>query len=374
MSAAPGSHLPHGVPFEAVPEWLRGDGESADVVVSSRARLARNLAGHTFPARSNQQQRNTTLKLCKDWLSKAGLCPQTTCIALHQAPSSERTLLVERHLISKPLAKGRPLPDTDDQERPPSESDPRAVVVGLPDEKLAVMINEEDHLRIQAISSGLDLRAVLTRAIAADDRIEAGLDYAFDEQFGYLTACPTNVGTGLRLSCMVHLPALKMTGELEKVKRAAADMNLAVRGFYGEGSDAIGDLFQVSNQTALGKSEDQILHELDGEIIPRIVEYERFARKTLISKRRTVVEDQVWRAFGALTRARLMGAEEAMQLLSQVRLGVSLGLIRDTTVRVVNHLMLLVQPAHLQRVVGHEMDQDHRKEARATLLRTRLGG
>jgi protein arginine kinase len=236
------------------------------------------------------------------------------------------------------------------------------------------MINEEDHLRIQAISSGLDLREVLRRAIEADDRIEAGLDYAFDEQFGYLTACPTNVGTGLRLSCMVHLPALKMTGELEKVKRAAADMNLAVRGFYGEGSDAIGDLFQVSNQTALGKSEDQILHELDGEIIPRIVEYERFARKSLMSKRRTVVEDQCWRAFGNLTRARLMGAEEAMQLLSQVRLGVSMGLIRDTTVRIVNHLMLLVQPGHLQRVVGHEMDQEHRKEARATLLRTRLGG
>ncbi|MBL8962670.1 MAG: ATP--guanido phosphotransferase, partial [Phycisphaerae bacterium] len=223
-----------------------------------------------------------------------------------------------------------------------------------------------------AISSGLDLRAVLTRAIAADDRIEAGLDYAFDEQFGYLTACPTNVGTGLRMSVMLHLPGLRLTGDIEKVKRAATDMNLAVRGFYGEGSDAAGDFYQLSNQTTLGKTERQVLDELESQIIPRVVEYERVARRMIATKRLAAVEDQVHRSLGILSHARLVSTEEAMQLLSHMRLGVVLGIIKHVDQAVVNHLMLLVQPAHLQKVLGREMDQDQRRVARADLLRAKI--
>jgi protein arginine kinase len=181
------------------------------------------------------------------------------------------------------------------------------------------------------------------------------------------------------MSAMLHLPALRLTGELEKVKRAAQDMSLAVRGFYGEGSEAVGDLFQISNQTTLGKSEQQILQDLEGDILPKVVEYERLARRELLAKRRVGLEDQVWRAWGALSNARLMNTDEAMQALSLVRLGATMGLLRGASgtqdspdPRTINQLMLLVQPAHLQRAVGRELDQEQRRIARASLLRSRL--
>ena len=234
------------------------------------------------------------------------------------------------------------------------------------------MVNEEDHLRIQYIRAGLALDSALTAIDEVDDRLEAGLDYAYSARFGYLTACPTNVGTGVRLSVMLHLPGLKLAGDIEKVKRAATDMALAVRGFYGEGSEAAGDFYQISNQTTRGKTEQVLLHELQREILPRVIEYERAARGKLLAKRKGIVEDQAFRALGTLTHARLMSAEESMQLLSQVRLGAVLGLLPGLDVGVVNGLMLLTQPAHLQRVVGQELTQDQRRAARATLLRNRL--
>jgi protein arginine kinase len=235
------------------------------------------------------------------------------------------------------------------------------------------MINEEDHLRLQVIRPGLDLADAYRAVDAADDLLEAGMDYAFDENYGYLTACPTNVGTGLRLSCMLHLPALKLVGEMEKVKAAANDMCLAVRGFYGEGSEAVGDLYQISNQTALGKTETQLLNSLQKEIIPRVCDYERVARKNLLSKRRLFIEDHCKRALGVLSHAYLLTTDEAMQLISQVRLGVCLGLIDHVNVDSVSSLFLLVQSAHLQRLTGSGLDQEARKEARATMVRKKLG-
>ncbi|MBS0192102.1 MAG: protein arginine kinase [Phycisphaerales bacterium] len=351
-------------------EWLTNEGESCDVVLSSRVRLARNLAGHLFVHRASRDDRERALQTCRDWILGARLCDRIMWVDLHESPQLERNLLVERHLISKQLAKGKPA-TANGAMSPPSE-EPRAVAVSIPDERLSVMVNEEDHLRLQILRAGLSLSDCWARASAADDRLEAGLDYAFSKRLGYLTACPTNVGTGMRMSVMLHLPALKVTGDIEKVKRAAADMNLAVRGFYGEGSDAVGDLYQISNQTTLGKPEGAVLADLQDAIIPEVIQYERHARKSLMGKRRAALEDQVFRALGALRYARLLAADEAMQLLSLVRLGVVLGLIDGLSVQAVNQLFLLVQPAHLQRVLGKEMDQEQRRIGRAALIRERL--
>lgn len=347
-------------------EWLRGEGDCNDVVMSSRVRLARNIAGFGFVHKADRAQKQHVLDLCRSRVLTAGLGERVMWVDLHDSPPLERTLLVERHLISQQHARGRQTNGTGGPE------EPRAVAVALPDERLSIMVNEEDHLRIQVMRSGLALESALAEAEETDDRLEAALDYSFSPRFGFLTACPTNVGTGVRFSVMLHLPGLKLMGNIEKVKRAATDMSLAVRGFYGEGSEAAGDFYQISNQTTLGKTEQVLLHELSREIIPRVIEYERAARKTLLEKRRPTLEDQVHRALGVLSHARLMSTEESMQLLSQLRLGVVLGLVERLDQRRVNELMLLTQPAHLQKVTGKEMDQDLRRTARADLLRSRL--
>jgi protein arginine kinase len=352
-------------PLDTTTEWLRGEGEASDVVLSSRVRLARNLAGAPFAAKSSRRDRLATLEACRNQVLRAGLAERLVWIDLHEAPMMQRSLFVERHLISKQHSKGRPMGAG-------AGEDPRAVAFSVPDERLSIMVNEEDHLRIQAIRSGLALAAAWREIDEVDDKLESGLDYAFSPRFGYLTACPTNVGTGLRMSAMLHLPGLRLTGDIEKVKRAAQDMSLAVRGFYGEGSEAVGDLYQLSNQTTLGKSEATILHELESEIIPRVIEYERVSRRELLTKRRVVIEDQVCRAWGLLTNARLLTTDEAMQALSLVRLGTLLGLLKNTDQKVVNQMMLVVQPSHLQRAVGKELDQEQRRVARASLLRSRL--
>jgi protein arginine kinase len=356
--------------FDAMTEWLRAEGDCADVVMSSRVRLARNLAGHPFCTRASRRDRLLTLYACRDCVLRAGLAERFVWCDVHDASPLERMMLVERHLISKQLSKGRTLMHGGGE-------DARGVAIALPDERLSIMVNEEDHLRLQVIRSGLALGAAWRQIDEVDDRIEAGVDYAFSPRFGYLTACPTNVGTGLRMSVMLHLPGLRLMRELEKVKRAAADMGLAVRGFYGEGSDAVGDFFQLSNQTTLGRSEAQILADMEQKVVPPIVEYERRSRRDLLQSRRLGLEDQVMRAWGMLCNARLLATEEAMQALSLVRLGVLLSIIQDRTsraidVRLVNQLTLLVQPAHLQRAVGRELDQEQRKVARATFIRTRL--
>lgn len=368
---------------EAVTEWLRDKGEHSDVVISSRVRLARNLAGLPFANRATPAQRLRSFEACRDWILHAGLAGRVRWIDLHSAAAVERMWLVERHLISKQLSRGKSAPEvatTSGEEKGAKGGrgvvDPRGVAFTLPDERASIMVNEEDHLRIQVIRSGMALDEAWREADQIDDLIEAGIDYAFSARFGYLTACATNVGTGLRMSVMLHLPGLRLTGDIDRVRKAAADMNLAVRGFYGEGSEAVGDFYQISNQTTLGKRESEILGELAGEIIPRVVEYERVSRQSLLSKRRLGLEDQVFRALGVLTHARALATEEAMQLLSHVRLGLVCSVIKPggaIDVQSINHLMLLVQPAHLQKIVGRTLDQEQRKEARAALVRARLG-
>gem|GEM_PF-7220 len=325
-------------------EWLRGEGRCADVVMSSRVRLARNAAGFNFIPKADRTTRQMILDRCRQSIDEADIAQRIAWVDLHHADPLTRALLAERQLISRQHAQGKLTTGAG------GPDEPRGVALALPEQRLAIMVNEEDHLRMHSIRSGLDLESALSEMDHVDDLIEARLDYAFSPRLGYLTACPTNVGTGVRMSVLLHLPALRMTGEIEKVQRAAQDMSLAVRGLFGEGTDAAGDLFQLSNQTTLGRTERVVLHLLQERIIPRIVEYEQLARNTLLQKRRGVLEDRVGRALGVLLNARLLTCEEAMQLLSPLRLGVLLGLVAGVDQPRVNHLMLLVQPAHLRRL------------------------
>lgn len=373
------SGLPEGAQ-RACADWLSGRGAHADVVISSRVRLARNLAGFPFLCRATREQRTRVLDLARRRLTSTGIAERVLWVDVHRAPPLDRTLMLERHLISKEHARGVALPSPGAPGDPGAAGgEPRGVAVALPDESASVMVNEEDHLRIQVVKPGLELGAAFEAANRVDDLLEGEcelgvLEYAFSPRFGYLTACPTNVGTGIRVSVMLHLPALKLMGEMDKVRRATRDMGLAVRGYYGEGSEAAGEFYQVSNQTTLGKPESAILRELEQEIVPQVIEYERASRRMLLEKRRRMLEDKVFRSLGTLRGARLLTPEEAVVLLSDVRLGVLCGLVPEVAVQTVNQLVLLTQPAHLQRVLGRELDQGERREARADFVRKALGG
>src|SRR5437868_10327827 len=250
-------------------EWLRGSGPMSEIVISSRIRLARNLAGHPFLAKCSRGQRSTLERNIRETILAAQISPKTLYVDLENAPEMDRLLLVERHLISKPHANAEGA---------------RGVAIGE-NETASIMVNEEDHLRLQVLRSGLQLEEAWEQINKLDDLLESKLDYAFHPRFGYLTACPTNVGTGIRVSVMLHLPALKLTGEIEKVFRAAKDMKLAVRGLYGEGTEATGDFYQISNQTTLGKSEDEIVSDFKHQVIPEIIGYEHKARKVLVDEK-----------------------------------------------------------------------------------------
>ncbi len=338
-------------------EWLRGVGPMHDVVISSRIRLARNLAGMPFLTRCSEAQQIELAGRLREEVLAAHIAPEVFYVDITKAGEMDRQLLVERHLISRQQADSR---------------HPRGVAISG-DETTAVMVNEEDHLRIQVLRSGLQLGSAMEEINRIDDRLEQRIDYAFHSKYGYLTVCPTNVGTGLRLSVMLHLPALKMSGELDKAFRAAGDMRLAIRGLYGEGTEASGDFFQISNQTTLGKSEEQIVEEFVEQIIPQFIEYERQARRGLMKRRPEAVDDKVYRSLALLRSARTISSDETMYLLSLVRLGVNLGRIEDVDLKTVNELFLLTQPAHLQKILDSTMDSRHRGIARASYIRKQLG-
>jgi protein arginine kinase len=337
-------------------EWLRGSGPMSDIVISSRMRLARNLAGYRFLTRMSRAQRQQVEHKVRDTILAAQLAPQTLYVDLDTAPEIDRNLLVERHLISKQHATG---------------DGARGVAIGE-NETISIMVNEEDHLRIQVLRSGLQLEEAWEQINGIDDVLESRLDFAFHSRFGYLTACPTNVGTGIRVSVMLHLPALKLTGEIEKVFRAAKDMRLAVRGLYGEGTEATGDFYQISNQTTLGKTEEDIISDFKHHVIPKIIDYEHHARKTLVNDRTTALDDKVFRALGLLRTARLISSEETLFLLSHVRMGVHLSRLKEIDLRTINELFLLTQPSHLAKILGRKLEGDQRRAARAEFIRQRL--
>jgi protein arginine kinase len=336
-------------------EWLRGAGPETDVVMSSRIRLARNVAGFPFATKATEEQKAEVLGRVKAAVEAVALGDKRWFVDVGASSGLETRFLVERHLISRELAMGK---------------GSRGVAFGA-DERMSVMVNEEDHVRLQTMRSGLSLDQAWDDALKADVALERGLTYAVSPTYGYLTACPTNVGTGLRASVMLHLPALVYAKQIDKVFQAASRTGLAVRGFYGEGTMASGDFYQISNQVTLGVSEEDILRNLR-RMLPNILAYEREVRQHLLSNRRVRLEDKVHRALALLRSARVVASEEAMELLSAVRMGVVLGILGAPAIETVNDLFVLTQPAHLQKITGQELDADDRDVHRANLLRKRL--
>ncbi|RIK76939.1 MAG: protein arginine kinase [Planctomycetota bacterium] len=342
-------------------EWLRGSGPESDIVISSRIRLARNLADFPFISRATPADRAEIEKILHgrvEAMRDSGKAPKDLLyLRVSDLPAVDRQFLVERQLISRELA----------------ENDGARAVVVDPGERFSVMINEEDHLRIQVMHSGLALQAAWEQANRLDDLIEEQVTYAFHERLGYLTACPTNTGTGLRVSVMLHLPALAITRQIEKVFKSLHKINLAVRGLYGEGSQATGDFYQISNQVTLGQTEEDLAKKV-ADVVPVLIDYERQARDFLIRESHETLHDRVSRAFGILRTAQTISSEETMALLSSVRMGINLGLIGDLAIPTVNKLLIHTQPAHLQKLSGVELDQSDRNIERASYLRRHLNG
>ena len=336
-------------------EWLRGTGPESDIVISSRIRLARNLSAFPFTNRASPHQRSEIEAMLRERIAKLDLNPKLDYVNLPGVSALDRQFLVERQLISRELA---------------SIEGPRGVAVA-PQENISLMVNEEDHVRLQVMRSGFALDEAWQDIDRLDDLLEQRVCYAFSEEFGYLTACPTNVGTGMRGSVMLHLPALVLTKQIEKVFRALQKINLAVRGLYGEGSRASGDFYQISNQVTLGKAETQILNDIHA-VIPQIIKYEREARTSWLRDNRQGLQDKISRAYGTLCSATMMTSEETMELLSYVRLGINLHLVDDITIPTVNELFIHTQPAHLQKLMGATLDGEERNAARARYLRSRL--
>lgn len=348
-------------------EPMAGD---RDVVMSCRVRVARNVAGFPFVGRATHPQRREVLETVRAAAgpdeASVGLAggrmgaqsaERLAWIDLASLPKRDRQLLWERHLVSRQFAEG---------------DSPRAVAV-TPDERFSLMVNEEDHVRIQVLRPGNAVREAFEAAMRVDASLGSRLDFAFHPRWGYLTACPTNVGCGIRIGVMVHLRALRVTNEIEKIKRAAKELHLAVRGFHGEGSDATGDWFQISNQRTLGVTEAGLLEQFAGSIVPLVVAYEREARRVLLDRQRTLLEDRVYRGISLLRSARLLGLDEAMKALSSVRLGACLGLLPDVSLEALNRLTIQLQPAHLRAADPAIDTEDDERATRARIARASLG-
>ncbi len=340
-------------------EWLKGSGPDSDIVISSRVRLARNLADFPFVSRASESDRADIERILHERilsLQESDRLPTDSMyIEINGLSPIDRMFLVERQLISREHAESEGA---------------RAVMIDVA-ERFSVMINEEDHLRIQVMKSGLNLESALEHCNRLDDLIEETVTLAFNDRLGYLTACPTNVGTGLRVSVMLHLPALVITRQIEKVFKSLQKINLAVRGLYGEGSQAMGDFYQISNQITLGLSEEELCKKI-ADVVPVLIDYERQARDFLIRESQETLHDRVSRAFGILRTAQTISSEETMHLLSSVRMGINLGLLGDLEIPTVNKLFVHTQPAHLQKLSGAELDTSDRNIERASYLRRHL--
>lgn len=343
---------------KAISEWMKGEGPQSDIVISSRVRLARNLKTLPFPMLATESQARQVIQKVEEVWSEASKHHEMgplEMLHLNAMNDLEKRVLVEKHLISPSLA---------------NESRLGAVILSE-DESISIMINEEDHFRIQCLFPGFQLYEAYKVAGRIDDIFESKCDYAFDEYKGYLTSCPTNVGTGIRASVMIHLPALVITQQMNRILAAITQVGLAVRGLYGEGSEAIGNIFQISNQITLGQSEEEILENLHS-VVNQIIGHERAARQKLMQESKLRVEDRVQRSYGVLCNARIIDSKEAAQRLSDVRLGIDLGMIKNTSATVLNELMVMTQPGFLQKFAGGKLTPDERDMRRATLIRERM--
>jgi protein arginine kinase len=335
--------------------WLSGQGEEALVVLSSRIRLARNVAGCRYPTTADSETRKRIIGYFDSVVTRADQLVRGQYYKATDLEALDRDFLVERHLISPAFLDG---------------DMSKAVMIG-DQERVSVMINEEDHLRIQALSSGLDPQGAFELAMKYETEIGRYLEYDYDKDFGFLTACPTNAGTGMRASILIHLPGLVLTRDIDRVISRITRSGLIVRGFYGEGSDVLGNLFQVSNQRTLGLSETDILSEIS-RVAREIIEEEAKARARLTEEAADMIEDKIWRAFGILKHARVLTSDEVMNLLSAVRLGHAMKVIDCLDIALINGILLLSQPAHLQKYYGSEMDHNRRDFVRAQMVREKL--
>jgi len=336
-------------------EWLRGEGPHHQIVISSRVRFARNLRDRAFPGWAKKAERTAILDLIRPRVEELAEMQDSFSELLQDLSALEKQVLVERHLISREhAAKGV-----------------GSAVVMNRRQTLSIMINEEDHLRMQSIRSGLQLKQAFKLVDKVDSALESKLEFAYDQRLGYLTACPTNVGTGMRASAMLHLPGLVLSELINQVIQAVSKIGLAVRGLYGEGTEAMGNLFQISNQTTLGEKEDEIVSRLT-KVIETIIGKEHDARQVLIQKKSNTLWDQIGRAYGVLTYAHAMSSKEALNLLSIIKLGVDLGTFPEDRRLPIDELFIDTQPAHLQKTSQQKLNAEERDHLRAQIIRERL--
>ena len=340
--------------------WLDASGEHAGVVLSTRIRLARNLQGHAFGPRARVNDREAVLEQTRRAMDKVELLAGSTLLALPDLDHRSRGMLLERRLASRELLG--------DVKVGPSRA--TAVLLAAQD-PLSVMVNEEDHLRLQGLVSGLRLKEAWDRVDRLDEELGQELPFAYHHEFGFLTSCPTNVGSGLRASVLVHLPGLVLTKEIGKVLQGLGQVGLTFRGLYGEGSEVVGNFFQLSNQTTLGKSEEELVEHLD-KIVRQVIQYEDQARQVLLRDAPQVTEDKIWRAYGLLQYARSLPFEELMNLLSGIRLGVGLKLLPELRVYTLNKLMIFTQTAHLEQAAGRDLSPGECDAHRAAYVRSVL--
>lgn len=342
---------------QAVSSWMNADGPDSDIVLSSRIRLARNFRHYQFPTVFSGEEAK---KVIDDVYASvkgynfSNIGPLELLIMDELQPLQKR-VLVEKHCISPNLA----------------ENSVYGACIISENEEVSIMVNEEDHIRIQCLFPGFRINEALQVAGEVDNQIERHVDYAFDEKIGYLTSCPTNVGTGMRASVMMHLPGLVLTHQINRIIPAINQLGLVVRGIYGEGSEALGNIFQISNQITLGKSEEDIVEDLKS-VVAQLIEQERSAREALAKTSNIQLEDKVFRSYGILSNCRIIETKEAARCLSDVRLGIDMGYITNVSKNILNELMILTQPGFLQQYAGGPLRPDERDIRRATLIRERL--
>lgn len=338
--------------------WLNTQGNDSDVVLSSRIRLARNIKGIPFPDRLDEEKGKDVVKLVENSFFNSSYTEEAyKSKYLWMNDDNTNRSYFEKHLIShKLLANNK-----------------KSSFILDKDEVVSIMINEEDHIRLQCITAGFNLEETYDLADKLDNLLEEKLDYAFDEKLGYLSACPTNLGTGLRASVMIHLPALSINNEMNRVLNAVTQIGMTIRGLFGEGSKAEGDLYQISNQITLGLSEEEIINNLKA-VVKQIVHQEHLSREQLMNSYRYEIEDKAFRSLGILRSAVLLNSKECLNLISNVRMGVEMGIIKDVSTQVLNSLLVETQPATLQLISSTRLSEKDRDFNRAKLTRQRLGG
>jgi len=337
-------------------EWLKGEGGDADIVISSRVRVARNIKGYPFFHWAGKKDKEAVLSAVEGALKASRYMKGALFLNVSKLDDIDKQFLVERHLMSREHAV----------------SDGAKALAVDEKEIISVMINEEDHIRAQAIQSGFNLMETWRVLDSLDTELDGKLEYSYSNRWGYLTACPTNIGTGLRASLMLHLPALVVTNQIGRVLRAITKLGVVARGLYGEGTEATGNFFQISNQVTMGHSEEDIIDNIE-KLIRQVVGRERSARQYLLMHNKAALNDRIWRAYGTLKSARIITSDETIRLFSLIRLGVDIKSITDIDRKILNQLFILTQPAHLQKIEGKRLSATERDMKRADLIRSKLG-